>query len=149
MSRVPGSIIHASMVSPAFVKREFVPRYRQWVAEAKKLGINWVFVDCDGHISELIPLWIESGIDGASPVEIASEQDLLQYARKYPGFRFFGGLDKRVLSREKADVEREVVPKAPQLYPRGGWIPAVDHAVPADAKFENFKYMIELLKSTW
>ncbi len=139
----------ASMVSPAVVKEKFVPRYRELVQEAKGSCVDKVFVDCDGHISELIPLWIEAGIDGTSPVEIASEQDLLVHARNYPHFRFLGGIDKRVLSRGKADVEREVIPKARELYSRGGWIPAVDHAVPADATFENFKCMIELLKREW
>jgi hypothetical protein len=54
-----------------------------------------------------------------------------------------------VLSRGYKEVEDEVIPKAKALYKRGGWIPAVDHAVPADAKFDNFKYMIELLKEHW
>ena len=139
----------ASMVSPKIVKDKFVPRYRELVQEAKSVCADQVFVDSDGHISELIPLWIEAGIDGTSPVEQASEQNILEYAEKYPDFRFLGGLDKRVLSRGRKEVEEEVIPKAEKLYQRGGWIPAVDHAVPADAKFENFKYMIELLKKHW
>ncbi len=139
----------ACMVSPAIVRQKLVPRYRELVQEARALGCETVFVDCDGHISELILLWIESGIEGTSPVEIASVQSLLDYARRFPEFKFFGGLDKRVLSRSRQDVWDEVVPKARELYARGGWIPAVDHAVPADAKFENFRYMIELLKSCW
>jgi len=139
----------ASMVSPAVVREKFVPRYRELVQEARRLAIESVYVDSDGHIGELIPLWVEAGIDGTSPVEIASEQDIIPYAEKYPQFGFFGGLDKRVLSRGRKEVEDEVVHKAKALYKRGGWIPAVDHAVPADAKFDNFKYMIELLKEHW
>lgn len=139
----------ACMVSPAVIRQKFVPRYRELVQEARQLGSETVFVDSDGHISELIPLWIEAGIEGTSPVEIASEQSLLDYTRRYPDFKFFGGLDKRVLSRTRQHVEAEVIPKATELFARGGWIPAVDHAVPADAKFENFKYMIELLKQCW
>lgn len=139
----------ASMVSPAIVKEKFVPRYRQLVQEAKKVCADKVMVDCDGHISELIPLWIESGIEGTSPVEIASEQDLLVHAERFPEFIFLGGIDKRKLARGRAEVEAEVLPKAEKLYKRLGWIPAVDHAVPADVPFENFKYMIELLKKAW
>ena len=138
----------ASMVSPAIFREKFLPRYKELVQEARNYAED-IFVDCDGHISELIPLWIEAGVDGTSPIEIASEQDIVDLAMKHPGFKFLGGLDKRVLIRTKADVEREVVPKAKQLYARGGWIPAVDHAVPADATFENFKYLIQLLKETW
>ena len=139
----------AAMVSPKVVKEKFLPRYRELIQEAKRLGSETVVIDCDGHISELIPLWIDAGIDGTLPVEIAAEQSLLDYARRYPDFVFLGGLDKRVLSRTKKEVEAEVVPKATELYARGGWIPAVDHAVPADAKWENFQYMIALLKQNW
>lgn len=139
----------ASMVSPALAREKLVPRWRALAQEARSLGARWVFVDSDGHISELIPLWMEAGIDGTSPVEIAAEQDILQYGAQYPAFRFFGGLDKRCLIYEESDVEREVLRKAEKLYGRGGWIPAVDHAVPANAKFENFTLMIELLKTTW
>jgi len=139
----------ASMVSPAMFRDKFLPRYRELVNEAKRICAEKVFVDSDGHISELIPLWIEAGIDGTSPVEIAAQQDIIEYAETYPSFLFIGGLDKRCLIGGKADVEAEVIPKAKRLYARLGWIPAVDHAVPANAKFENFKYMIQLLKDLW
>ena len=139
----------ACMVSPAVIREKILPCWRALAEAARSLGIRGVFVDSDGHISELIPLWLEAGIDGTSPVEIAAEQDILQYAEQYPAFRFFGGLDKRCLIYEESDVEREVLRKAEKLYARGGWIPAVDHAVPANAKFENFRLMIELLKAAW
>jgi uroporphyrinogen decarboxylase len=139
----------ASMISPGMFREKLTPRYRELVREAKRTCADKVFVDSDGHIGELIPLWIEAGIDGTSPVEIASEQDIVEYAERYPSFLFFGGLDKRCLLRGRKEVEDEVIPKARKLYSRLGWIPAVDHAVPANAKFENFKYMIELLKREW
>ncbi|MDO8585487.1 MAG: uroporphyrinogen decarboxylase family protein [Armatimonadota bacterium] len=139
----------ACMVSPTLFREKFLPRYRELVQEAKSICADKVFVDCDGHISELIPLWIEAGVDGASPVEIASEQDIVDYAERFPQFLFIGGIDKRKLLKGKKEVEEEVIPKARKLYKRLGWIPAVDHAVPANAPFENFKHMIQLLKETW
>lgn len=139
----------ACMVSPSVIREKIVPRWRTVAQEARSLGVRWVCVDSDGHVSELIPLWVEAEVDATSPVEIAAQQDILQYAEQYTAFRFFGGLDKRCLLYDKADVEREVRPKAEALYARGGWIPAVDHAVPANAKFENFRLMIELLKEAW
>ncbi|MDD3925697.1 MAG: uroporphyrinogen decarboxylase family protein [bacterium] len=139
----------AMMVSPSIFREKFIPRYRELANAARENGVDLVFTDSDGHVKELVPLLAEAGVEGLSPVEIASEQRLEDLADANPGFRFLGGLDKRVLSRTKADVEREVVSKAKYMYNRGGWIPAVDHAVPADAKLENFKYMIELVKECW
>ncbi|NQU77028.1 MAG: hypothetical protein HQ546_12010, partial [Planctomycetes bacterium] len=79
----------------------------------------------------------------------AAEQDIIDYAARYPHFLFLGGIDKRELCRTEKDVADEIIPKARALYHRGGWIPAVDHAVPANASFANFKYMIKLLKDLW
>jgi hypothetical protein len=139
----------ACMVSPTLFREKFLPRYKEFVQEAKSICADKVFVDCDGHISDLFPLWIEAGVEGTSPVEIASEQNILDYAEKYPDFLFLGGLDKRCLIKGKKEVEEEVIPKVRKLSARGGWIPSPDHAVPANAKYENFKYMIELIKENW
>jgi len=81
------------------------------------------------------------------PVEMAASNDLVGYAKKYPNFRFIGGIDKRELAKTKAHVEKEVMSKVPFLLERGGYIPAVDHAVPPDVSLENFKYMIELVRN--
>jgi hypothetical protein len=140
----------ACMVSPALLRDKFLPRYRELIQEARSIiQPDKVFVDSDGHISELIPIWIEAGFDGTCPIEIASEQDLLDYADRHPDFLFMGGIDKRRLLKGKKEVEEEVVPKAEKLYQRLGWIPAVDHAVPSETPFENFQHMIRLLKDMW
>lgn len=140
----------ASMVSPTLLRDKFLPRYRELIQEARSiLKPDKIFVDSDGHISELIPVWREAGFNGTCPIEIASEQDLLAYTEQYPDFIFMGGIDKRQLLKSKKEVEEEVVPKAKRLYERLGWIPAVDHAVPPETPFENFQHMIQLLKDLW
>ena len=41
----------ACMVSPAMFRQKFLPRYKILVREAKRICVDKVFVDCDGHIS--------------------------------------------------------------------------------------------------
>ena len=48
----------------------------------------------------------------------------------------------------RADIEREVVSKVPQLVKEGGYSPFVDHAVPPDVPFEDFRYYVQLLHQT-
>jgi uroporphyrinogen decarboxylase len=57
-----------------------------------------------------------------------------------------GGIDKRVLSRGKSEIKQEVMSKVPWLLEQGGYIPSVDHAVPADVPYENYIYYLGLLR---
>jgi len=53
-----------------------------------------------------------------------------------------GGVDKFALARGKEAIDREVDALGP-LIDRGGYIPTVDHRVPADVSFENYLYYLE------
>jgi len=137
----------ASMISPAMVREFMWPRYRKLVRFLREKGVSLLVMDCDGHIGELIPLWLEVGIDTVSPVEIAANNDPVAYRKQY-GKRLgmFGGIDKRELRFDKARVKREVMSKVPWLVEQGRYIPGVDHGVPPDIPVRNFLYMCELIK---
>ena len=91
-----------------------------------------VMVDSDGHIGQMIPLWIEAGIDGTYPFEIAADNEPLDYRRKYgKNLALWGCIDKREI-RSKERTYLEVMSKVPQLVEQGGFMPAVDRAVPPD-----------------
>jgi len=137
----------ASMISPAMVREFMWPRYRKLVRFLRDQGVSLLVMDCDGHIGELIPLWLEVGIDTVSPVEIAAHNDPVAYRKQY-GKRLgmFGGIDKRELRFDKARVKREVMSKVPWLVEQGRYIPQVDHGVPPDVPLRNFLYMCALIK---
>jgi uroporphyrinogen decarboxylase len=59
------------------------------------------------------------------------------------GLRLWGGVDKRVLAQGPAAIRahlREFIP----LIEEGGFIPTVDHTVPPDVSWENFRYYMDL-----
>jgi uroporphyrinogen decarboxylase len=58
----------------------------------------------------------------------------------------WGGIDKRVLSRSKKEIEHEVLSKVPELLKNGGYIPSIDHSVPPDVPFKNFEFYIDLIR---
>ena len=137
----------ASMISPAMVRGFMWPRYRKLVRFFRDRGVSLLVMDCDGHIGELIPLWLAVGIDTVSPVEIAAHNDPVAYRRQYGGrLGMFGGIDKRELRFDQARVRREVMSKVPWLVAQGRYIPQVDHGVPPDIPLRNFLYMCELIK---
>lgn len=70
---------HASMISPEMFREFMLPRYRRMISHFKNLGLPLVMVGTDGHLGQLIPLWIEAGIDGTLPLEIAAHNDPLLY----------------------------------------------------------------------
>lgn len=119
---------------------EFItPYYRIFVDFLKQYKIGNIFIDCDGLINELIPVWINSGITGIFPIE--GVNDIVEIRNKYPKLKLLGGFDKKVLfadsNKNKIDGEIDKVVKAMD---KGGYIPHVDHSVSADVTFENFKY---------
>ena len=137
----------ASMISPAMVRQFLWPRYRKLVRFFREKGVSILMMDCDGHIGELIPLWLEVGINGLQPIEIAANNDPVAYRRRYgKSLGMWGGIDKRELRFGKERVRREVMSKIPWLVEQGGFIPMVDHGVPPDIPLRSFLYMCELIK---
>ena len=58
-----------------------------------------------------------------------------------------GGMDKRALTGRKADIKAEVMRRTTGLLPTDGYLPGVDHATPSDVPFENYCYLVELLRN--
>jgi hypothetical protein len=136
-----------SLISPDHVRRLMVPRYRRITGLLRAHGIDTILVDCDGNHDELIPLWLDAGINGVFPLEAAAGEDPVDLRRRYgKDLLLVGGIDKRALARDRRDIEREVLGKAPFLLEHGGWIPSIDHAVPPDVPLENYRYYLSLLQ---
>ncbi len=55
-----------------------------------------------------------------------------------------GGIDKRALTKDKKSIEAELMGKLPYLFSSGGYIPFVDHTMPPDIPYDNFRYYMDL-----
>jgi len=136
----------ASIISPKHFREFCMPRIARVTDLLRKHGITEVWVDSDGYVDELIPLWLEAGVNGIYPLEVASGEDPVRLRKEYgKDLLLWGGIDKMELAKDKAAIEREVRAKAPFLIEQGGWIPGVDHAVPPDVSYENFLYYRKLM----
>jgi len=79
------------------------------------------------------------------PLEVAAGMDPVQLRRRYGrDLALAGGIDKRALTGDKSQIERELRYRLPPLLETGGYIPCVDHTVPPDVPYENFMYYLDL-----
>ena len=136
---------HAPMISPDLFRRFMLPQYRRLITFLKSNKVQFVYVDCDGYPGDLIPLWLEAGVDGLSPCEIAAGNNMIELRRSYPGLALFGGIDKRELAKDKQAIDHEVMSKVPWMIKKGGFIPHVDHAIPFDVPLANYLYYRKIL----
>lgn len=135
-----------SMISPDMVRRFLVPAYRQWVEQVRAAGCPIVDMDSDGYIGELIPIWVEVGINCCDPVEVAAGNDIVEYRRIHGrAMAYRGGIDKRAIARGGETMREEVMRVVPPLLEDGGFIPGCDHGVPPDISWPNFVEYARLL----
>jgi len=135
-----------SMISPAMVRRFLVPSYERWVPAIKASGCPIVEVDSDGFIGELIPIWIEAGVNCCSPIEVAAGNDIVDYRHRFgQAMAYNGGIDKRALAAGGEEMRSEVLRVVPPLLEAGGFIPSCDHGVPPDISWPNFVEYTRLL----
>jgi len=135
------------LISPAMFRKYMVPRYKRVTDLLRANGVDVIVVDSDGNIDQLIPLWLEGGVNGFWPLECAAGMDAVALRKKYgKDVILFGNIDKRELMKDEAAVRKEVISKVPFLLGQGGYFPTVDHGVPPDVPFENFVYYINTLR---
>jgi hypothetical protein len=128
--------------------REFqVPAYRRVTDLLHRYGVNTILVDSDGLNDPIIPCWLEAGVTGLYPLEVAAGEDAVALRRHYgKNLMLYGNIDKRVLAQDRDAIDAEVLSKVPWLLLQGGYTPWIDHLVPPDVPFENFCYYSGLIR---
>jgi hypothetical protein len=128
--------------------REFMlPRYKAMTQKLREKGVPFILLDSDGYIGELIPIWLEAGIDGVVPMEAQAGMDVALYRDRYPQLLMMGGIDKKALAHGKDAIDLEME-KVAHVLQTGGYVPFFDHGLPHDVSCEDFLYYVERLKET-
>ncbi len=135
------------LLSPELFKKLMAPRYKRVTDFLHSRGVDLIFVDSDGDISLLIPLWLECGVNGMWPFEVQAGMDVVELRKEYGrDLLMIGGLDKRALAKGKKETEAEILKKVPPLIKDGGYIPRPDHSIPPDVSYDNYRYFMEFLQ---
>jgi uroporphyrinogen decarboxylase len=130
---------NGSLISPAIFKEFMAPNYKRIIKFLRSKGINIFIVDSDGNINDLIPIFLGVGINAMQPFEQQSGNDLIKIRKKYPELRILGGFDKNTLTKDKEYINLELE-RMKIMISMGGFIPFIDHHIPPNVSWENFKY---------
>jgi uroporphyrinogen decarboxylase len=125
-----------------------IPRYKKITDFFHGKGIDILYVESDGNINELIPIWLdECGINLHNPLECAAGMDAVALRKEYgKNLILCGNIDKRVFAKGKEAIREEVMSKIPFLIETGGYFPGLDHDIPPDISLEKFRYFVNLLR---
>lgn len=137
------------LISPEFFRTFMLPYYKQMVDFYRQMGARWIVVDSDGDITQLIPLFVEAGVDGLLPFEVAAGNDVLAIREAFPRLRIIGGIDKRALAQGPEAIDRELESKLPSLFEAGGYLPTLDHHVQPEVPYQNFRYYLERCRALY
>lgn len=136
------------LCSPATYREFCLGPLARITALLHRHGVRHIIIDSDGNNDVLIPLWLETGVTGLRPFEIAAGCDAVAVRRRYgKDLIIQGAIDKRALAQGQAAIEREVLSKVPWLCLQGGYFPQVDHLVPPDVSLANYSYYSSLLRA--
>ncbi len=134
-----------SMLSPAMTRRFLLPIWKRWGEAVRSAGVPLYAIDSDGHIGELIPIWLEAGVNCCDPIEVAAGNDIVAFRRQFgKNMAYRGGVDKREIARGGMHIERELDRISPVIRD-GGFIPSCDHGVPADVSWPAFVHYVGML----
>jgi hypothetical protein len=128
------------LISPKMFKQLMVPRYKRVTDFLRnECGCEFNMVDCDGNIHELVPLWLEGGINVMFPLEAAHTNAYRISDEFGTKVALRGYFDKRALIAGPEAIDAEFERLTP-LLKRGGFIPHTDHLVPPDVSWQNYQY---------
>ena len=135
------------IVSVDFFHSIVVPRYKRIGKRLADNGIDIWFTDCDGDIRELVPGFLEAGINTMFPFEVNGSGHPGALLDQYEGrLKIMGGVDKTRLIAGP-DATREYLESIAPWVERGGFIPFCDHRCPPDVAYEDYLAYLTMKES--
>ena len=129
------------LAGPSQIEAFIAPYYRRIWELAEARGARLFDQDSDGDMRAVIPAFLDAGVNCMHPMEPAAGMDIVEVRRQY-GTRlaFYGGIDKHVLRRSKAEIAVELEYKIPPMIESGGCMLAADHRIPNGTPLENYRF---------
>ncbi len=132
------------LVGPSQVDEFFRPYYRAVWEVVSARGTRIFQIDSDGNFGPIIPSLLECGITAMDPLEPAAGMDCVALRKSY-GRRFamLGGIDKHVLRRTRAEIEKELAYKMQPLMQQGGMVFGIDHRIPNGTPLASYRWYVD------
>lgn len=136
------------LISPELYRKHIKSRQKELYGFIKKLAPVKLFLHSCGAIRELIPDFIETGVDIINPVQVsARDMDTKELKKEFGMDIVFwgGGVDtQRILPQGTAnEIRDEVRKRMDDLKPGGGFVFSAVHNIQADVPPQNIMAMWE------
>ena len=132
------------IVTVDFFKSVVVPRYKRIRKKLAEAGIDLWYADCDGDVRQILPYFLEAGINCLFPYEVMACCHPAELLKEYgKELRLMGGVDKIELAKGPAAI-KAYLESLVLLVERGGYIPFCDHLCPPNVKVEDYLYYLDL-----
>jgi len=131
------------IVTPEFFRAVVAPWYRRIADLLVRHGCCVYTTDTDGNILPIAEIFLDHGMNTMFPVEVHGGSDPCALRDTYgKRIRLWGGVDKLKLAESKQAIDNELERLRPYVE-QGGFIPGVDHRVPADVPLKNYLYYLD------
>lgn len=136
------------LFSPDTFRRFYAKYYRKLVDFYHAKGVRAILLDSDGKVDDLIPCWLDSGIDIIFPIEVGTwGADPIDLRRRFgPSLRMMGGFNKHLIPQGAPAIRTELERLKP-LVESGGYIPLPDHRIPPDCSLDAFRCYVDTYKA--
>jgi uroporphyrinogen decarboxylase len=133
------------LLSPAMFKEMILPRYKKTMDFAHQHGIEFTWHDSDGDYRLFLDDMLAIGINGIAPCEVAANMEPAALRKQFGReLRMGGGFDKRIVTAGPEAIKNELHRLSP-LVKEGGLVLGIDHSVPADVSWDNYRYYIDAI----
>ncbi len=134
------------MISPRMYRKYFKQGVSRFCKTVHKHG-GKVMMHSDGGVMELVPDFIEAGIDALHPWESAAGMDIFEAKKRWGNkLALVGNVPIELLSHgTTAEVREYVTRLITDVAPGGGYILSSSHSIVSSCKVENY---IEMIR-TW
>ena len=130
-------------VSPTMFREFIQPSYHDIMMAAKQRGACISMVDSDGDPHDIVANWMEEGVNIMFPLEVAAGVDAYAWREEFGKEMLIRGAVAKVpLVQGGSAIDAEMERLKP-LLDQGGVIPHLDHLVPPDISFDNYRYYLD------
>jgi len=135
------------MISPRMYREMLMPFHKKLCDLAHSKGCKVIYHGC-GNNNEVVPLFIEAGIDCLQPLEVKAGMDVRELKRDFGDrMSFMGNIDARLMqSNDLKGLELEIRDKLSVAKVGGGYVYHSDHSVPPGTTLETYRFIMDLVE---
>lgn len=138
------------LISPDAMREFMLDPYRRLVQAYGDQGVRHILIDSDGKVDDLVPVWLDAGMEIVFPIEVGTWGGDPRVLRDRHGkrIRMMGGVNKHVIPRGEAAIRAELEKFRP-LVDEGGFIPLPDHRIAPDTSLEQFRTYVRVFREVF